>query len=174
MALLPIIAFFATNLLRPAEIRNLPWDVILLIGGGLALGAAIEQSGLATWASQKLPTDGLSHVVLLGVIAVFAAAVSSVVSNTGAINLIAPIVIGLSGAPQAAMLLVAAFACTLSMPLPVSTPPNAMAYGFSLRPDGRGEFSARDMVGPGLFISGTGLLLLALFNELWFPHLFPI
>lgn len=168
VALLPILVFFGTNLLRPAEIRNLPWDVILLIGGGLALGAAIDQSGLAAWASERLPTAGLSPFVLLGVIALFSAGVSSVMSNTAAINLIAPIVMGLSGAPHAAMLLVAAFACTLSMPLPVSTPPNAMAYGFSLRPDGRGEFSSRDMVGPGLFITVVGLALLALFSEVWF------
>jgi sodium-dependent dicarboxylate transporter 2/3/5 len=146
--------------------------VILLIGGGLALGAAIDQSGLASWASERLPTAGVAPFILLGIIAVFAAAVSSVMSNTAAINLIAPIVMGLSGVPHAALLLVAAFACTLSMPLPVSTPPNAMAYSFSLRPDGKGEFTSRDMVVPGLFITVAGLALLALFSEVWFPRFF--
>jgi hypothetical protein len=43
-----------------------------------------------------------------------------------------------------------------------------MAYGFSLRPDGRGEFSSRDMVGPGLFITRVGIALLALFSEIRF------
>ncbi len=172
VALLPIVVFFGTQLLRSHEIRNLPWDVILLIGGGLALGAAIDQSGLATWASGQLPTAGVAPFVLLGIIAVFAAGVSSIMSNTAAINLIAPIVMGIAGVPHAALLLVAAFACTLSMPLPVSTPPNAMAYGFSLRPDGKGEFTSRDMVGPGLFITVAGLALLALFSEVWFPRFF--
>jgi sodium-dependent dicarboxylate transporter 2/3/5 len=68
------------------------------------------------------------------------------------------------------VLLVAAFACTLSMPLPVSTPPNAMAYGFSVNPDGSGEFSARDMIVPGVFMTAVGLILLAVFTAFWFPR----
>ena len=172
VALLPVVVFFGTNLLRPHEIKNLPWDVILLIGGGLALGAAIDQSGLATWASHHIPTAGVSPFILMGFIAIFAVGVSSVMSNTAAINLMAPIVMGLGDVPHAALLLVGAFACTMAMPLPVSTPPNAMAYGFSVRPDGRGEFTARDMIGPGIFITGTGLVLLAVFTAFWFPMFF--
>jgi sodium-dependent dicarboxylate transporter 2/3/5 len=170
VALLPIVVFFSTDLLRTPELRALPWDVILLIGGGLALGAAVDQSGLATWASQRLPTAGLPPFIVMGVVAVFAVVVSSVMSNTAAVNLLAPMVMGLGGVQQAPVLLVAAFACTLSMPLPVSTPPNAMAYGFSVNPDGSGEFSARDMIVPGVFMTAVGLILLAVFTAFWFPR----
>ncbi|MDC0749073.1 SLC13 family permease [Polyangium mundeleinium] len=170
VALLPVVVFFGTDLLRAPDLRALPWDVILLIGGGLALGAAVEQSGLAAWATQKLPTAGLPPFVVMGVVAVFAVVVSSVMSNTAAVNLLAPVVIGLEGVPSAPLLLVAAFACTLSMPLPVSTPPNAMAYGFSVDPSGRGEFTARDMIVPGTFLTIVGLGVLAAFTKLWFPR----
>ncbi len=174
VALLPVVVFFGTNLLRTADLRALPWDVILLIGGGLALGAAVDQSGLAAWAGARLPTDGLPPFAVLGVVAVFAVVVSSMMSNTAAVNLLAPMVMGMGGIPHAAILIVLAFACTLSMPLPISTPPNAMTYGFSVTPDGKGEFSARDMVGPGVFITLLGLAVLALFTWLWFPQLLEI
>jgi len=170
VALLPIVVFFGANLLRTPDLRNLPWDVILLIGGGLALGAAVDQSGLASWAGRLLPVDGIPPFLLLGVVAVFAVLVSSVMSNTAAVNLLAPIVMGIGGVSHASVLIVAAFACTLSMPMPVSTPPNAMAYGFSVSPDGEGELTTRDMIGPGLFITIVGLGMLALFTAFWFPY----
>lgn len=169
VALLPVVVFFGTNLLRTANLRALPWDVVLLIGGGLALGAAVEQSGLAAWVGGKLPVGSVSPFVLEGIVAVLAVGVSSVMSNTAAINLLAPVVMGLQGADHSRLLLIAAFACTLSMPLPSSTPPNAMTYGFSVRPDGQGELTTRDMVTPGVIVTALGLAVLALAALVWFP-----
>lgn len=169
VGLLPVVVFFGTDLLRTAELRALPWDVILLIGGGLALGAAVDQSGLAVWVGSHIPTDGVPAFVLKGIVAVFAVLVSSVMSNTAAINLIAPIVMSLEGVDAAPILLIAAFACTLSMPLPVSTPPNAMVYGFSGARDGKRELAAKDMIVPGTTMTVIGMLVLALFAAFWFP-----
>ncbi len=169
VALLPVVIFFGTNLLRTPDLRRLPWDVVLLIGGGLSLGAAVDQSGLAAWAGALLPVGRVPPFVLEGSIAVLAIAVSAVMSNTAAINLMAPIVMGMQGVDHTRLLLVAAFACTLSMPLPMSTPPNALAYGFTVRRDGQGELTARDMVIPGTTITLMGLLVLALFSAFWFP-----
>ena len=174
VALLPVVVFFGTNLLRTSDLRAMPWDVILLIGGGIALGAAVDQAGLSTWVGERIPTDGLPSFAVLGVVAVLAVLVSSMMSNTAAVNLLAPVVIGLGSIHHAAILLVLAFACTMSMPLPVSTPPNAMAYGFSVRPDGKGEFSAGDMIRPGMFITLVGLAVLAVFTWLGFPRIIAI
>lgn len=167
VALIPIVVLFGTNLLRVSDLRALPWEVILLIGGGLALGAAVDQSGLAAWAGSHIPAGNVSDFMLQGVIAVFTVVVSSLMSNTAAINLIAPIIMGLAGVEHAPLLLIAAFACTLSMPLPVSTPPNAMAYGFSVSRDGKGELTARDMIVPGTTMTFIGLVVLALFAACW-------
>ncbi len=169
VALLPVVVFFGTNLLRTADLRAMPWDVILLIGGGLALGAAVDGSGLAAWVGAFVPVGSVSPFVLTGIVAVFAVFMSSVMSNTAAVNLLAPIVMGFAGVDHALLLLIAAFACTLSMPLPMSTPPNVLAYGVSVRPDGRGELSARDMIVPGVFFTAVGLGMLALFARFWFP-----
>lgn len=169
VALIPVVVFFGTDLLRTSELRALPWDVVLLIGGGLALGAAVDQSGLAAWAGRLLPVGQVSPFVLEGAIAVLAVVISAVMSNTAAINLIAPIVMGIPGVDHSRLLLIAAFACTLSMPLPMSTPPNALVYGFSVRPDGEGELTTRDMLAPGIIVTLIGLALLALFAAVWFP-----
>ncbi len=169
VALLPVVAFFGTNLLRTADLRAMPWDVILLIGGGLALGAAVDQSGLAAWVGDFVPAGKVRPFLLTGIVAVFAVAMSSVMSNTAAVNLVTPIVMGFAGVDHALLLLVVAFACTLSMPLPMSTPPNVLAYGVSVHPDGRGELRARDMVVPGVLFTAVGLGMLALFSAFWFP-----
>ena len=169
VALLPVMVFFGTHLLRTAELRALPWDVLLLIGGGLALGAAIDQSGLAAWVSARIPTEGMSEIELLALAATLALVFSAVMSNTAAANLLAPMLLGLTGVERAPLFVVTAFACSLAMPLPVSTPPNAMAFGFSQGPDGKGTLAARDMVVPGSLVGVLGLLALIALATLWFP-----
>jgi solute carrier family 13 (sodium-dependent dicarboxylate transporter), member 2/3/5 len=169
VALLPVVVFFGTSLLRTPELRALPWDVLLLIGGGLALGAAIEQTGLAAWASAQLPIGGLSELELLAVGATFALVLSALMSNTAAANLLAPMMLGLTAVDRAPLFVVVALACSLAMPLPVSTPPNAMAFGFDLGPNGRGALAARDMVVPGILIGVLGLGALIVLAATWFP-----
>lgn len=169
VALLPIIAFFGTHLLRTEELRAMPWDVLLLIGGGLALGAAIDQSGLAAWVSARIPTDELSGTQILAMAAMLALVLSAVMSNTAAANLLAPTLLGLAGTDHAPLFVVTALACSLAMPLPVSTPPNAMAFGFSHGPQGRGALTARDMVVPGTLVGVLGLVLLIVLAIYWFP-----
>lgn len=169
VALLPVVVFFGSNLLRVPELRALPWDVLLLIGGGLALGAAIDQSGLAAWASGHIPSEGLHELALVGIVALLAAGLSAVMSNTAAANLLAPMILGLSGVTTSPLLIVAALACSLAMPLPVSTPPNAMTFGFGMKPDGTGELTARDMIIPGATLTLVGLSALALVAAFWFP-----
>jgi solute carrier family 13 (sodium-dependent dicarboxylate transporter), member 2/3/5 len=169
VALLPVMAFFGTSLLRTEQLRALPWDVLLLIGGGLALGAAIDQSGLATTLSAHIPTEGLSEIQIFSLAAILALVLSALMSNTAAANLLAPMMLGLGGVALAPLFVVTAFACSLAMPLPVSTPPNAMAFGFSHGPGGKGALTARDMVVPGLLVGVLGLAALIALATLWFP-----
>jgi solute carrier family 13 (sodium-dependent dicarboxylate transporter), member 2/3/5 len=77
---------------------------------------------------------------------------SSVISNTAAANLLMPIAMGLSVSLVTPVMIGVAFACSLAMPLPISTPPNAMAFG-------SGELTTDDMLKPGLIITLTGTVL---------------
>jgi sodium-dependent dicarboxylate transporter 2/3/5 len=174
VALVPVVVFFSTRVLTVDDLRSLPWEVVLLIGGGLALGAAIEQSGLAAWFSMRLPIDGTPRFLVMGAVAVIAVVLSSFMSNTAAVNVLAPIVMGLASVPHATLLVVVAFACTLSMPLPISTPPNALTYGFRVSAERDPELTRMDMIGPGLFITVVGLVALAAFAAMWFPRFLPV
>ncbi|MEM9585688.1 MAG: DASS family sodium-coupled anion symporter [Planctomycetota bacterium] len=152
VALIPVIVFFASSVLETRDLRHMSWEVLIMMGGGLCLGTAISSSGLASWLVDLLPVDGLGSfwlTILFGGVACF---MSSLMSNTATANLILPIIIGLSVDTVSPMMIGTAFGCSLAMPLPVSTPPNAMAFS-------SGQINVADMVRPGLILTVTGILL---------------
>ena len=151
VGLIPVILFFGLGVLDVSDFRNLSWDVLFIVGGGLSLGVGVELSGLGEVLVSLVPTDTVGTVGLLVILTLVAATMTSVMSNTATANLLIPVVIGLSGVPVAPLLLAVAYACSLSMALPVSTPPNAMAFSAGL-------LDTRDMLVPGLIISIIGLI----------------
>ena len=152
MAYWPVLVFFAVGILNVKDLRSLSWDVLLLMGGGLCLGTAISRSGLAEWLIGLLPVSGVPVYWLMVAFGSLACIMSSVMSNTATANLIMPIILGLSVEPMSPMLIGTAFACSLAMPLPVSTPPNAMAFS-------SGQIAVGDMVKPGLLLTIVGVAL---------------
>ncbi|MBL8901430.1 MAG: DASS family sodium-coupled anion symporter [Planctomycetes bacterium] len=167
VGLLCAIALFGTRVLPAAEIRALPWDVLLLMGGGLCLGRAVEQSGLASWALGFAPVETLGPLGAIVLFGMAAALLSALMSNTAAANLVLAVVLGLEELPRAPILVAVAFACSLSMPLPVSTPPNAMAFG-------SGEIRARDLVTVGTATTLLGLFLFFTTAPLWWRLVGPL
>jgi len=160
VALIPVIVFFGLGLLRVPDLRALSWDVLLLMGGGLCLGAALSESGLAAWVVEQLNVDQLSSFELMGAFAVVACAISTVMSNTATANLMMPMVLGLSIGTKSPILLAMAFGCSLAMALPISTPPNAMAFS-------SGELRVGDILKPGLLVSILGLILILTIGYWW-------
>jgi sodium-dependent dicarboxylate transporter 2/3/5 len=151
VALLPVLVLFGSRLLSVHDLRSLSWDVLLLMGGGLCLGHGIAVSGLAAWIVAQVPAEAQSVVLLAVVFGVVACLMSSVMSNTAAANLLLPILVGLSVSPLPPILVTVAFACSLAMALPISTPPNAIAFS-------SGELRAADMLKPGLILTIAGLV----------------
>jgi sodium-dependent dicarboxylate transporter 2/3/5 len=152
IALIPVLVFFGLGVLDKKDLRNMSWDVLLMMGGGLCLGSVIANSGLADWMVHQLPVDGVSTfwlTVLFGFVACF---MSSVMSHTAAANLLMPIIIGVSVGSASPIMIGAAFSCSLAMPLPVSTPPNAMAFS-------SGQISVIDMAKPGIILTLLGVTL---------------
>ncbi len=157
VALLPAIAFTATGVLDQADVDSLEWDILILIGGGIALGSGMQATGLDHIVVRAVPLSG--PFVLAGVVAA-TVLVSTFMSNTAAANLFIPI--GVSFATQALgagpgpiqMALSIALAASLSMALPVSTPPNAIAYA-------SGELDTSDFVRAGglLGVLAVGLIV---------------
>ena len=92
------------------------------------LGAAVDQSGLAGRGGRIY--SGRTRILPQGCGGDLTLVVSSVMSNTAAVNLIAPVVMGLSGIDHAPLLLICGLRLYALDAASVSTPPNAMAYGF--------------------------------------------
>ncbi len=143
-------------LLTWREARQIPWDVLLLFGGGLALAAAMESSGLATaiggWMSglQGMPLP----VVLLGVAAV-TVVISELASNTATASMGMPIAVSLAAAldqPPLLVMLIIGLAASVGFALPMATPPNAIVFG-------SGELEVRQMARIGIALDVVGILV---------------
>ena len=160
VALIPVLVLFGGRLLAVNDLRSLSWDVLLLMGGGLCLGHGIAVSGLAEWIVARVPAEAQSVTLLIVGFGVLACLMSSVMSNTAAANLLLPILVGLSVSPLPPVLVTVAFACSLAMALPISTPPNAIAFA-------SGELRAADMLKPGLILTIVGLALTFTLGRWW-------
>ena len=112
-------------------LAGVPWETLLLLGGGFAMAAAIQKSGLSAWlGSQLLAIRGLPPFgqVLLASVAVVA--LSAVASNTATIAVML-VVLKDAVAPDVmtTTLFAATIACSCDFALPVGTPPNAIVFG---------------------------------------------
>ena len=152
VSLIPVLIFFATGILNVKDLRSLSWDVLLLMGGGLCLGTVISESRLAEWIIDLLPVEGMPVFWLIVIFGSVACLMSSVISNTATANMVMPMILGLEITPLSPVLIGTTFACSLAMPLPVSTPPNVMAFS-------SGQIKVGDMVTPGLVLTVIGVIL---------------
>lgn len=142
-------------LLTWKEAREIPWDVLLLFGGGLSLAAAMESSGLATLIGQWM--SGLAGLplplVLLGV-AVVTVIVSELASNAATASMGMPIAVALAaalGQPPLLVMLTIGLAASVGFALPMATPPNAIVFG-------SGELSVRQMARAGLALDVVAII----------------
>ncbi|MFG0284943.1 MAG: SLC13 family permease [Phycisphaerales bacterium JB039] len=165
VALVPVIVLFGAGVLNRQDFRTLSWDILILMGGGLCLGVTMGASGLAEWLVAQIPADAVGMVGLIAIIAVVACVMSSLMSNTATANLLMPIAIGVAAGDPSLALVSIAFACSLAMALPISTPPNAIAFG-------SGEISTADMFKSGLALTAAGVVLVVVASALWWP-IFP-
>ena len=156
VALFPIIVCFWFGLLDTSDFRKLPWDILYIISGGLALGTALNASGLGAVLVASLPNEPATIFVLGIIVAAF---MSTIMSNTATAGLVIPLVIALGANDQLLISLVVglAMACSMAMALPVTTPPNAIA--FSSR-----AIASKDMMLAGGIITIAGVVTVLIFG----------
>ena len=149
VAFVPITVLSVTGVIGVAEIRQLRWDVLILMTGGLALGVAVTETGLANWLIAGLPVGGLGLLGAALAFALFTALLSNFMSNTAAANILVPlgaaVGMGVSEVPGVLPVIIALSAST-AMCLPIATPPNAIAYS-------TGEIESRAFLAPGLLLA---------------------
>jgi sodium-dependent dicarboxylate transporter 2/3/5 len=115
---------------------RIDWGIILLYGGGMALGTLCFSTGLAAAVGESIrwlvPGGPWGGTVLVALAAIVAVVTSEFTSNTSSANIVVPVAIALGtatgGEPMVAAL-AATFAASLGFMMPVSTPCNALVYG---------------------------------------------
>ncbi|MFK7850154.1 MAG: DASS family sodium-coupled anion symporter [Akkermansiaceae bacterium] len=148
VSFIPIVSLAVLGIIGARDMRVLPWDVLLLLAGGLSLGVAVEVTGLAEWFAALVPeTLGIVAIaIVFGLLGLF---LSNLMSNTAAAALLIPLGSSLAGNADATLITVSvAISCSAAMALPISTPPNAIAHGTE-------RLSSRDFLIPGLFVAAS-------------------
>lgn len=159
VSFLPIVLLAVTGVISSRDMRELPWDVLILLAGGLSLGVGINVTGLAEWFASLIPQTwtGLPLVIAFAALAVV---LSNLMSNTATANIMMPIGIALVGQENATVFaLPVALACSSAMCLPISTPPNAVAFA-------SGRVQTRDFMGVGLLLAVAGPAIAILWTKL--------
>lgn len=124
----PILLLTLTQVIGPEQVRSLPWDTLMLVAGGLALGIALVDVGLADIIMGKINNLPVAVAVVAVMFSLIAVLLSNVMSNTAAASILIPLAITLPPPFWLAVPVIVAISCSCSLLLPVSTPPNAIAY----------------------------------------------
>ena len=140
---------------------RIDWDVVLLYGGGIALGELCFSKGLAQAAGETItgwiPSGGWAGTVLVVTAAAVAVLTSEFTSNVASATMVVPVVIALGraiGADAVVAALAATFAASMGFMMPVSSPCNAIVYG-------TGRIPLRAMMAAGAILDVAGLAVIA-------------
>ncbi|WP_010551588.1 SLC13 family permease [Brachybacterium paraconglomeratum] len=136
---------------------KLPWGVLLLFGGGLALSAQFSSSGLTEWIGEV--TAGIGGLPVVLIVAIVAAGIlflTELTSNTATAATFLPVATAVAvgiGVDPMLLAIPVALAATCAFMLPVATPPNAIAYG-------SGYVRIPQMAAAGLWLNLIGIVLI--------------
>ena len=147
------------RVMGPEVIPRLPWNVVLLIGGGLALATGFQHTGLAALiggqfeAAGALPTFALILLVCLAI-----TFLTELTSNTATTEMILPILASvavLTGTHPLVLMIPATMSASCAFMMPVATPPNAIVFGSN-------RLTIAEMARAGIVLNLVGALVIAL------------
>jgi sodium-dependent dicarboxylate transporter 2/3/5 len=151
--------------------EQIPWGVLILFGGGLALAEGFKETGLASWIGQHLSLiEGVSFFVLLLIIVAAVNFLTEVTSNVATASMLLPILASVAiklDVHPFGLMVGATLAASCAFMLPVATPPNAVVFG-------PGYLKIKDMVKAGLWLNIISIILLSLMVYFILPWLWKI
>ena len=169
--LLPSKSSEGTALMDWESAVKLPWGLLILFGGGLALAAGFQQSGLAVWiGNQANFLRGVELILLLLVVIAAVNFLTEITSNLATTSMILPILapIALQIDVHPFILMVGAtVAASCAFMLPVATPPNAVVFG-------SGYLRIPDMMRAGVWMNIISILLVLIFTYFLLPALWDL
>ena len=166
VAMLPIAIFCATGILTRRDLEEINWSVLWMVAGGFALGVALNYKGagaesLSNLIVSSVPFGQFSPIAVMILAGLICFGFSNFISHSAATSLLVPVLgavaVGMSDALAAvggaqAMLVGIAIASSVSMILPISTPPNAIAHS-------TGFIDQKDMMKVGIIVGVLGIVL---------------
>lgn len=145
--------------------QRLPWDVILLFGGGFAMAGAFETTGLAHWIGDLLTAGMTFRSIILWMLIITASLtfLTEFTSNVATANMFLPIVASISvslGYDPRLLMIPATISTSVGFMMPVGTPPNAIAFS-----TGRARFD--QMAKYGFVLNLVGIILVSAVTLIW-------
>jgi sodium-dependent dicarboxylate transporter 2/3/5 len=143
-----------------ADAQKIPWGILLLFGGGLALAAAADLSGLSPWLATGLEgLTGLHPAIVIFLIGLLVVVITEFASNIATISLMGPVLLSVAtnnpDLSAAAFIVPAAMAASMGFAMPVGSASNAIGYG-------TGKVRQADMIRRGLMMNFCALIVLTI------------
>ena len=167
IALLAAAAMFVFGALKWEDLEgHMYWGVILMYGGAIALGVAIDQSGAAEWVVTRAVGDmRIAPYLAVAGLAVATLVLSEFMSNAAAVAVMLPLAFSLGdqlGLSPVTLMFTTSFAAGLDFALPISSAPNTIAFA-------SGYLRASDFLRAGVLMTVASLLILLLVAKFWWP-----
>lgn len=145
---------------------TIPWDIIILFGGGFALAQGFSESGLTGWLAEQLAIlKGVNLVIIIGAVVLLVVFLTEITSNTATASLLLPVAGALASATGVhpyGLMVAAVVAASFAFMLPVATPPNAIVYGSRY-------VTIMQMAKAGIWLNLAGAVLITAFVYLLLP-----
>ena len=161
VALIPFAVFSVCGIFTKEDLRLIDWDVLWLVAGGFALGIGLDKTGLAEHLVNAIPFNTWSPLVVIVGSGLLCIVMSTFMSNSATAALLIPILAAVGSGMEAellpfggakTLLIGLALSASFAMALPISTPPNALAYA-------KGFIQQKDMAIVGIIAGVVGMLL---------------
>lgn len=150
---------------------KVPWNIVLLFGGGFALASAFKVSGLSIWVGEQLSTvGGLHPILIISIIALTMTFLTELTSNTATTEMLLPVLAGLSvtiNVNPLLFMLPATISASMAFMLPVATPPNAIVFGSN-------KITVMEMAKTGIVLNLIGVIVITLVTYFWGSWVFGI
>lgn len=158
MFITPIELKNSTFILDWVDMKNLPWGILLLFGGGLSLAQGMEDAGLVQLIGDQIAQQGnLSTGGLIVTLSGLSMFLTELMSNVALTTILVPVVLGIADGLQINPIILAmpvAFAASCAFMMPISTPPNAILFA-------SGYISVKQMMRAGILVNLFALILIS-------------
>lgn len=151
--------------------RKLPWGILLLFGGGLAIANGFSQTDLSAWIGNGLHQfRGANYMVILFIVAITINFMTEITSNVATASIMLPVIASLTAAlgfHPYGMMIAAAISSSCAFMLPVATPPNAIVFN-------SGYIKIHEMARKGFVMNLISVIIIVLSIHYIFPHVWQV